>query len=169
MTKKSSIVSADDQTQWQEVADIFNYYILNSMAAFSDQVVGADHYKNHWSNHRNYPFYLIQENNITIGFGFLSPLHLAPTMEHSVTCTYFIHPASVERGLGKSLLELLVADGSASRAEQFFVSISSKNTISLSFHERHGFERCGRLKSVGIKNGHTFDLIWMQRSVKHEC
>ena len=169
MTKESSIVSVDDQTQWQEVADIFNYYILNSMAAFSDQVVGADHFKSHWSNHRNYPFYLIQENNITIGFGFLSPLHLAPTMEHSVKCTYFIHPASVGRGLGKRLLELLIADGSASGAEQFFVSISSKNTISLSFHERHGFERCGRLKSVGIKNGHTFDLIWMQRSVKHEC
>lgn len=169
MTKESSIVSADDQTQWQEVADIFNYYILNSMAAFSDQVVGADHFKSHWSNHRNYPFYLIQENNITIGFGFLSPLHLAPTMEHSLKCTYFIHPASVGRGLGKRLLELLIADGSASGAEQFFVSISSKNIISLSFHERHGFERCGRLKRVGIKNGRTFDLIWMQRSVTHEC
>lgn len=169
MTKESSIVSADDKTQWQEVADIFNYYILNSMAAFSDQVVGADHFKSHWSNHRNYPFYLIQENNITIGFGFLSPLHLAPTMEHSLKCTYFIHPASVGRGLGKRLLELLIADGSASGAEQFFVSISSKNIISLSFHERQGFERCGRLKRVGIKNGRTFDLIWMQRSVTHEC
>jgi len=63
------------------------------------------------------------------------------------------------------LLDRLLAKAREMGITSILASISSLNPSSLSFHESHGFEECGRFAGIGRKNGQGFDVVWMQKMV----
>ncbi len=44
----------------------------------------------------------------------------------------------------------------------FMAHVSSLNPGSVRFHLAHGFTDCGRFLNVGVKNGRSFDMVWLQ-------
>jgi phosphinothricin acetyltransferase len=63
------------------------------------------------------------------------------------------------------LLDRLLAKACEMGITSILASISSLNPPSLSFHESHGFEECGRFAQIGRKKGQGFDVVWMQKMV----
>ncbi len=68
------------------------------------------------------------------------------------------------RGLGRSLLEALIAACTASGARQMVAVIGdAANLASIALHRACGFEEVGRLRSIGFKAGRWLDSVLMQR------
>ena len=98
-----------------------------------------------------------------VGFAYLSPFHPAATMRHSAALTYFLDPECTGQGLGTLFLDQLLREGKALGITNFLAHISSGNPGSIRFHLKHGFTECGRFLDVGIKNGQSFDMVWLQK------
>lgn len=156
-------IRAVEQTDWPDIGAIFNHYVAESFAAYVEQSVADDFFRERRAAHPEFPFLVAEVSGRVIGFAFLAPFHPAPTMRHSATLTYFIHPDHTGCGIGKRFLDALIEQGRQLGITNFLAHISSRNPGSLNFHLRHGFVECGRMLQVGIKRGQPFDMVWVQK------
>lgn len=160
------VIEPMNQDHRTGVIDIFNHYIENGFAAYSDKPLAYEYFDRYVEMTRGYPAYVARnEVGEVVGFAFLRPYHPAPTLKRTAEIAYFIHPAHTRRGLGRTLLERLVVEARDLDVDNILACISSRNGESLAFHRRHGFAECGRLKAAGKKFGEDFDIVWMQRSL----
>ena len=156
-------IRAVEERDWPAVTAVFNFFVTNSLAAYPEELVSGDVFREKHLASPTYPFLVAEIDGEVVGFAYLSPFHHALTMKRSATLTYFIHPKSTGSGLGSRFLDALIDTGRALGLTNFLAHISSANTGSIRFHARHGFTECGRFMKVGEKAGQTFDMVWMQR------
>ncbi|OFX84033.1 MAG: GNAT family N-acetyltransferase [Bacteroidetes bacterium GWF2_33_16] len=156
-----------NETHRNAVIDIYNYYIENSFAAYSEEKVGYEYFDCFLEKTKDYPAFAIINKSLSkvIGFCFLKKHHPFLTFKGTAEITYFILPKDVGKGLGKTALKLLESKGKNMGIQQILASISSLNEQSIAFHKKNGFTECGRFKKVGIKKGIAFDVIWMQKTI----
>jgi L-amino acid N-acyltransferase YncA len=83
------------------------------------------------------------------------------TVEHSI----HVRGDVQGRGVGRLLLEALVAHARDAGKRVLVAAIDGENERSIAFHERHGFAHVGRLPGVGEKFGRRLDLVLMQRNL----
>ncbi len=160
----------------RRAVDIINYYIEDSesiCADFHDKKVNPKKIAG-WFGYiqHGYPFYVAEssiDNHFEIvGFGLLFPhgdLEIE-TFKRTAELAIYIDPDYRGNGIGQAILERLVTDARAKDIDNILLSMSSKNVKSIEFHEKHGFQVCGRLVRAGKKNGEDFDIIWMQRLIQ---
>ena len=145
------------------VIDIFNYFIDNSMATYREKRVDDDFFDFFKDNAINDIFYVIEYKTDIVGFGLIRTHRKADTFNRTCELTYFILPDYTRLGIGTKLLEILIDKAKQNGIDNLLASISSYNERSLKFHEKHGFNQCGRFRRVAKKFGKDFDIIWMQR------
>ena len=80
------------------------------------------------------------------------------TVEHSI---YIRHDAR-GRGVGKALMEALIARARALGKHVMIAAIDAGNPASLALHKTLGFREVGLLPQVGIKFGLWLDLAFLQ-------
>jgi len=80
------------------------------------------------------------------------------TVEHSVHVAGSHHG----RGVGRALMEALVARASAAGFHVMMGAIAAENAGSVEFHRRVGFTEVGLLPEVGFKFGRWLDLVLMR-------
>lgn len=146
------------------IAEIFNYYIANSFAAYFEQPMPPVFFHRLLQATEGYPaLVVLTESGQMAGFGFLRPIHPASTLRRTAEATYFLSPDFTRQGIGTALLEQLVEQAKPMGIDSLVASISSKNAESITFHKKNGFCECGRFARAGRKNGEEFDIVWMQR------
>ncbi len=155
-------VSGDD---WKTVTAIFNHFVLDSFAAYPEQPIDASIFRDRHEANPTYPFVVAEIEGRVVGFAFLAPYHPVPTMSRTATITYFLDPEETGRGLGARLLDHLIDAAGPLAISNILAHVSSMNPGSIRFHLKHGFAECGRFANVGIKNGHAFDMVWLQREL----
>ena len=69
------------------------------------------------------------------------------------------------RGVGRALLDALVAEAAARGVHVMVAAIDGANAASIALHERAGFEIVARLPEVGTKFGRWLDLVLMERGI----
>ena len=154
-------------THQKEVMDIFNYYVENSFAAFSETRLPDIFFEKIMEKIQDYPAYAIKDSDTgaIAGFCYLSAYHPFPTFKHTAQISYFILPHYTHAGAGKMSLDILETDAKKRGIRTILADISSKNPQSIPFHEKYGFKRCAQLEKVGHKFGEDFDVIIMQKEL----
>jgi phosphinothricin acetyltransferase len=148
------------------IRDIFNYYIENSFAAYLEMPVPLEFFGTFLRMVEGYPFLAAKDSDgRLLGFGLLRPYNPMPAFSRTAEITYFVSPEFTRHGIGGMLLDRLLAKACEMGITSILASISSLNPPSLSFHESHGFEECGRFAQIGRKKGQGFDVVWMQKMV----
>ncbi len=145
------------------VIDIFNYYVLNSFAAYPGESVGYEFFDRFLDMARGYSAIVIKDDVETIvGFAFLHPYRPGSTFRRVAEITYFIRPEHTGKGIGTMILERFKLAAMEHGIDTILANISSRNEASLRFHRKHGFDECGRFRRIGKKFGEDFDVVWMQ-------
>lgn len=154
-------MTSDDREQ---IIDIFNYYIENSFAAYPEQKIPYEFFDALMHMCQGYPTATAKDaDGKIIGFGMLRPYSPVPTFLGTAEITYFVKPSYTRRGLGKALLEYLIARAKRRNLTSILASVSSLNEASLNFHLKNGFTECGRFRDAGLKKGRAFDVVYFQR------
>jgi L-amino acid N-acyltransferase YncA len=149
---------------YHAVIDIFNYYVENSFSAYPEHKVPYEFFDAILNMCKGYPSTIVKNNNgEIIGFGMLRPFNPIPTFSRTAEITYFLKPGFTGQGVGKAILDFLTNKGREEGLTSILASISSLNEGSIRFHLKNGFSECGRLKSIGLKKGTVFDVVYYQR------
>ncbi len=163
MDFKLDQVSADDGKQ---IIDIFNHYVENTFAAYPEAKVPYEFFGFFMNMSQGYPFLVAKgENGKVLGFGLLRPHNPMPSFSKTAEITYFLAPEHTGQGIGKMILDRLLAEGKERGITSILANISSLNPGSLAFHRKNGFVECGRFIGIGRKKGQEFDVVWMQRRI----
>ena len=146
----------------EAVIDIYNHFVDHEFAAYRERRMPYAAYDRFLQMTEGFPAYVaVDASGRVAGFGFLHPWHPAECFARTAEITYFLAPAQTRRGVGSALLAALLEGARAKGVDRILASISSRNEASLAFHEKHGFEPCGRFPGVGRKFGQDFDVVWM--------
>jgi L-amino acid N-acyltransferase YncA len=148
----------------QAVADVFNYFVRNSFAAYPSVPMDASFLGRLKTLAGRLPTYVIEiPTGEVVGFAGLRPIHMANSMARSAEATIFILPAHTHCGAGSAAMKRLEEDARALGVDTIIGGASSHNEASIQFQRRHGFVECGRFRRVGRKFDQDFDIIWMQK------
>ncbi|HLP46563.1 MAG TPA: GNAT family N-acetyltransferase [Candidatus Deferrimicrobium sp.] len=145
------------------VVSIFNYFVLNSFAAYCEKEMGPEVFDRFRKASR--VFLLLEVDEQPVGFGMVQEYNAFENFKQTGMLTYFILPGFTGQGLGTQLLNRLLNAGRELGITNLVAHISSKNEQSLRFHQKHGFRECGRLKEMGIKFNEPFDIVWVQKTL----
>ena len=83
----------------------------------------------------------------------------AGVVEHSV----YVHPAARGRGVGRLLLDTLIASTEAAGIWTIQSGIFPENTVSLALHQAAGFRVVGTRERIGRHHGHWRDVLLIER------
>ena len=86
-----------------------------------------------------------------------------PGYRFSVEHTIHVREATWGRGVGRALMEALMARARAAGLHVMVGALDGANEASLRFHERLGFVEVARMPEVGWKFDHWLDLVLVQR------
>jgi L-amino acid N-acyltransferase YncA len=83
----------------------------------------------------------------------------AGVVEHSV----YVHPAARGRGIGRLLLDTLIASTQAAGIWTIQSGIFPENTVSLALHQAAGFRVVGTRERIGRHHGRWRDVVLIER------
>lgn len=126
-------VDADDRAAWIATRQESGFPVL--VAADGEDVVGYATY-GEWRAWEGYRF----------------------TVEHSV----YVRADQRGRGVGRALMDRLIARARADGLHAMVGGIAAENTGSIAMHERLGFQEVARMPEVGAKFGRWLDLVFLQ-------
>jgi L-amino acid N-acyltransferase YncA len=159
-----AVVPAD----FEVVAGIFAHYVTTSVATFEEKPPTA----NDWSGKARelavlgLPFLVVEADAEVAGFAYASPWRPKPAYRHTVEDTIYLAPDRTGQGLGRLLLETLLAECATAGVRQVIAVIADTDSdASAALHRRHGFADAGRLTAVGRKHGRWIDTTLMQRDL----
>src|SRR5690554_486864 len=146
-----------------QILDIHNHAIRNLDAIWTEaEETLAD--RAAWLFDRTahgFAVFVAEENGAIVGHAsygtYRSRSGYNKTVEHSI----YLREAAQGRGAGKALMAALIDDAKAKDFHLMVAVIEAKNTASIKFHERFGFEMAGMLPQAGFKHGKWLDQVNM--------
>jgi L-amino acid N-acyltransferase YncA len=111
-----------------------------------------------------YPYLVAELGGEIAGYAYAGPYRARPAYHWSVEDSIYIAPQTHRRGIGRALLDRLIAESEAGGFRQMIAVIGdSANAASIELHRAAGFRMVGTFDNVGFKLGRWLDSVLMQR------
>ena len=101
-----------------------------------------------------------------VGYAYASAWKGRCAYRDVVESTVYVAREAHGRGLGRALMERLLADLAASGFHTVLAGIALPNDASVALHEALGYHQVGRLEEVGHKLGRRIDVGYWQRRLR---
>jgi len=170
MSERDSSPGAELHLRAAQVGDlpqilaIHNDVIATSNAIFSEQPDTLEG-RSAWFEQRTaagLPVLVAESAGEVLGFASYGPFRpwqgYRDTVEHSV----HVRADSRRMGIGRGLLEALIAHAREAGRHVMVAGIDGGNAASIALHRSLGFERVGLMAEVAVKHGRRLDLVLMQ-------
>jgi L-amino acid N-acyltransferase YncA len=113
-----------------------------------------------------FPFSAAVLDGRVAGYAYAGPYRPRPAYRFTVENSVYLAPAIHRRGIGRQLLERVIADCETRGFRQMIAVIGdSANAASIGVHTACGFQMIGTHPSVGLKFGRWLDTVMMQRKL----
>lgn len=111
-----------------------------------------------------FPYIVAQDGGALLGYAYAGAFRPRPAYRFVVEDSIYIDPKAQGRGVGRLLLEALIARSTALGFRQMIAVIGDgrPDSASVRLHERLGFAHSGRLVGSGYKHGRWLDTAFMQ-------
>lgn len=98
-----------------------------------------------------------------LGFASYGAFRAWPAYKYTVEHSVYVHHAHRGRGLGKTLLQVLIERAREAGVHVLVGGIDASNAGSIALHTRLGFVHAGTIREAGFKFGRWLDLAFYQR------
>jgi L-amino acid N-acyltransferase YncA len=113
-----------------------------------------------------YPYFVAALEGRVVGYAHAGAYRPRPAYRFTVENSVYLEPAIHRRGIGRQLLQRLVAESEARGYRQMIAVIGdSANAGSIGVHTKCGFAMIGTHPDVGFKFGRWLDTVMMQRAL----
>ena len=110
-----------------------------------------------------YPYFVAALENRVVGYAYAGPYRPRPAYRFTVENSVYLQPDIHRRGIGRQLLQRLIAESEARGYRQMIAVIGdSANAGSIGVHTKCGFAMIGTHPNVGFKFGRWLDTVMMQ-------
>ena len=150
------------------IAGIFAHYVTSSVITFEETPPAVAHWRARLRRQAEsgLPFLVADVTGTVAGYAYASPWRPQPAYRHTVEDSVYLAPGRRGRGLGRLLLDGLLAGCAAAGARQVIAVIADTgDPASVALHRACGFTDAGRLREVGGKHGRVIDTVLLQRPV----
>jgi L-amino acid N-acyltransferase YncA len=143
---------------------IHNDAIVNSTALWTDEVVPRSD-REDWLEARTAggdAVLVAVEDDRVLGYAAYAPWRAKFGYRNTVEDSVYIAAEFQGRGIGRTLLEDLIAHARSAGHHVMLADIESGNAASIGLHEGLGFVEVGHLREIGQKFGGWLDLTILQ-------
>ncbi len=111
-----------------------------------------------------YPYLVAEAGGRVLGYAYASAYRTRPAYRFAVENSIYVAPDAGRGGVGRALLEALIARCEAAGFRLMVAVIGdSDNAPSIGLHRTCGFAHAGMLPAVGWKHGRWVDSVLMTR------
>ncbi|MCB1419117.1 MAG: N-acetyltransferase [Notoacmeibacter sp.] len=116
---------------------------------------------------QGYPYFVAEEDGTVLGYAYAGPFRARRAYRFMAEDSIYLSPGARGKGLGRRLLDRLVAQCDAQGFRQVVAVIGdgSNNHASVQLHAAAGFRHSGVLEGSGYKHGRWLDTTFMQISL----
>ena len=145
------------------IAEIYNYYILNSHSTFeTEEISPADMQNRIEYFNKNYPFLVAEKNAQILGYAYATQFKLRDAYKHSAEVSVYVRNGEHGRGIGKRIYKSLFDELFRKDFHALIAGIALPNEASIRLHENFGFEKVAHFREVGFKFGKWIDVGYWQ-------
>lgn len=113
-----------------------------------------------------YPYLIAtNEDGAVLGYAYASAFRTRPAYRWLVEDSIYLAPEARGQGVGRALLETLIARCETLGFRQMVAVIGGAHPASIKLHQKAGFVSSGMINGSGHKHGHWLDTVFMQRSL----
>jgi L-amino acid N-acyltransferase YncA len=150
------------------IAAIYGHHVLHGLASFEEAPPAVDEMGRRRDEivARGLPYLVAEQDGRVVGYCYASPFRMRSAYRFTLEDSIYIDAAEVGRGIGRALLEPLLARSAELGYRQMVAVIGGSDSVpSIRLHERLGFARTGLLPAIGFKFGQWVDTVLMQRAL----
>ena len=136
----------------QEIAEIYNNYVLNSCVTFEELKVSAVEMRGRiQATNSKFPWLVFEKDNEILGYAYASAWKPRSAYKHTVESTVYLKKEATKNGIGSLLYKELIGQLTDLGFHAVIGGISLPNDASIALHEKFGFKKIAQFKEVGFK------------------
>jgi L-amino acid N-acyltransferase YncA len=159
------VVQCEHKRHAEAILAIFNEAIANTTALY-DYKPRTMEMMTAWFDEKSkgkYPVIGIEnDSGELMGFASYGTFRARPAYKYSVEHSVYVDTRFRRRGVGKRLVEEIIAAGQGQNYHVLIGGIDATNAASIKLHEGLGFKHCGTVRHAGFKFGKWLDLVFYQ-------
>ena len=152
----------------EAVQVIYAHHVLHGLGTFEEEPPTAREIVERYAavRGRGLPWLAAEDGGRVLGYAYAGPFRTRAAYRHTVEDSVYVAPGEEGRGVGKALLNAVIAACEGLGLRQMVAVIGdSSNVASIAVHRRCGFEQLAVLPGLGWKFGRWVDVVWMQRAL----
>jgi phosphinothricin acetyltransferase len=168
MDQPAATVRSAADADLPAVQAIYAHHVLHGSASFETVPPDlAEMARRHADiTGRGMPYLVAEVGGEILGYAYAGPYRPRAAYRFTLEDSVYVAEGAAGRGVGRLLLDRLIADATALGYRQMLAVIGdSGNLGSIVLHQRAGFTHLGTLQSVGFKFGRWLDVVLMQRAL----
>ncbi|MFT4215109.1 MAG: GNAT family N-acetyltransferase [Microbacterium sp.] len=151
------------------IREIYNHYVTNSVVTFDEKKWSLTQWREKaaYLHRLGMPFLVAQSpTGQILGYALVQPMSSKSAYRYSVENSIYLGHAATGKGLGRALLEALIAASEEAGVHQMVAVISDKGAeSSIALHQKLGFVEVGRMGRVGFKFGRWLGTVYLQKQL----
>lgn len=148
--------------------EIYNDVILHTTAVYDYEPHTLQMRREWWEGKQKqgFPVFVATEGAQITGFSSIGPFRAWAAYKYTVENSIYVAAAARGKGVGRALLEPLIAAAREKGLHTIVAGIDATNESSLKLHKQFGFEEVAHFHQVGWKFGRWLDLKFLQLMIK---
>lgn len=151
-----------------EIQAIYAHHVRHGLASFEETPPDAAEIARRRAEvlRLGLPYLVAEAEGRVVGYAYATPYRARSAYRYTLENSVYVREGLQGRGVGRALLEALVARCERGPWRQMVAVIGdSANAASIALHRACGFETVGTLRAVGFKFGRWVDSVFMQRAL----
>jgi phosphinothricin acetyltransferase len=148
---------ADD---WEQVRSIYLEGIRSGNSTFETDAPSWEKWN---EGHLPFARLVMRDEESVLGWAALSPVSKRAVYRGVAEVTVYVTESARGKGMGRALLEALIAESEKNGIWTLQASIFPENTASVELHLRCGFREVGRRERIAMLRGVWRDTILFER------
>ena len=152
-----------DQMRPNDWADVRAIYVEGLRTGHSTFETEAPSWEQWNEGHLQTPRLVVRSEDKILGWAALSPVSKRHVYRGVAEVTVYVAEGARGKGLGRALLEALIAESERNGIWTLQASIFPENTASVALHLQCGFREVGRRERIGMLAGVWRDTMLFER------
>jgi L-amino acid N-acyltransferase YncA len=165
----SYVIRPAEERDIPDIREIYNYYVTNSVVTFDEKKWSLAQWRDKFAHlsKQKMPFLVAESpSGQILGYALVQPWKSKSAYRYTVENSIYLGQAAAGKGLGRALLEALIAEAQKTGIREIVAAISDKGAeASIALHEKLGFVEVGRMGRVGFKFGRWLGVVYLQKSI----